>query len=229
MPTPSSVVALFDKRVANALALYDELLLAVDQKKKQQSLETLLAEQCVLGLAVLWEAFVHDLIVAYIVERSDACIRFHKDKVTQSIKAKNELFLKWVRINAPAALSRAQVEMMVDPAGWNITADSAETLAQKANQLLSAPDAIKFSLPDADRKFLDLTIGIRNFLSHRSAGALTIMKKRLGEHHTVEPISPLNGAVTTVGAYLKFRPAGAIGTRAKLIGNRLRTLAAKLV
>lgn len=194
-----------------------------------RSLETLLAEQCVLGLAVLWEAFIHDLIVSYIMERSEACVRFHKDKVTQSIKAKNELLLKWVAINVPATLTRAQIELLVDPTGWNITADSAETLAVKANQLLSAPDAIKFSLPDVDRKFLDLTIAVRNLLSHRSAGALAIMKKRLQEHQAVEPASPLVGAVTTVGAYLKSCPGGAGDSRAKIFGTRLRTLAASLV
>jgi hypothetical protein len=210
------------------MTLYDELVLAVDQKKKQRSLETMLAEQCVLGLAVLWEAFVHDLIVSYIEESSEACIRFHRDRVTQSVGSKSKLFAKWITISIPDVLSRVQIEMLVDPEGWNITADSAETLAKKANQFLTAPHAIKFSLADVDRAFVDLLIATRNYLSHRSTGALAIMKQRVKQLHDVDATSPLNGRVTTVGAYLKTRPPGAAHSRAKLVGHQLSTLAAKL-
>jgi hypothetical protein len=82
----------------------------------------MLAEQCVLSLAVLWEAFIHDLIVSYIEESSEACIGFHRDRVTQSIESKSKLFAKWVTIQIPDVLSRVQIELLVDPDGWNITA-----------------------------------------------------------------------------------------------------------
>jgi|ERR1019366_2341018 hypothetical protein len=228
MPGPAQVVTAFQKRITTAFSLYDELVLAVHQKTKQKSLESLLAEQFVLGLAVLWEAFIHDLIVAYIEDRSDVCIRFHRDKVTQSIEAKNKAFSKWVVIEVPPSLTREQIELMLDPEGWNITADSAETLAKRANQLLSAPHAIKFSLADSDRKFVDLLIAIRNYLSHRSSGSLVIMKQRIKELQKVDATSPLNGTVTTVGAYLKARPAGVGLSRANIIGNNLGAVAAKL-
>jgi hypothetical protein len=61
-----------DATVDDSLNLYDELVLAVHEKKRQQSLESMLAEHCVLGVAVMWEAFVHDLIVSYIEEEPDA-------------------------------------------------------------------------------------------------------------------------------------------------------------
>jgi hypothetical protein len=169
------------------------------------------------------------LIVAYIEEQSDACIQFHKNKVTQSIEAKHKIFSKWVVIRVPASLSRDQIELMVDPEGWNITAESAEALANRTNQLLSAGHAIKFSLPDVDRKFFDLVIAIRNYLSHRSTGSLSIMKRRIKELHAVDAGSPLNSSVTTVGAYLKACPTGTIDNRAKLIGQKLSALAGRLV
>lgn len=228
MARPEQVVATFKKRVTTALTLHDELVLAVDQKKKQRSLETMLAEQCVLGLAVLWEAFIHDLIVSYVEMSSEACIRFHRDRVTKSVESKSKLLAKWFTIEIPDVLSRVQIELLLDPDGWNITADSAETLATRANQFLTAPHAIKFSLADVDRAFVDFLIATRNYLSHRSSGALAIMKQRVKEINDVDAASALNGTVTTVGAYLKTRPAGAAHSRAKLIGHQLSALATKL-
>jgi len=225
MPTPVQVVTTFRKRIDASLNLYDELVLAVHQKKRQQSLESLLAEQCVLGLAVMWEAFVHDLIVSYIEENSDVCVGFHKTRVKQSIESKSKLFAKWITIDIPEVLTRGHIELMVDPEGWNVTADSAETLAKRATQFLSAPHAIKFSLAEVDRRFVDLLIATRNYLSHRSAGSLKIMKKRVAD---MDAASPLKGPVTTVGAYLKTRPAAA-HPRAKLFGHELSALAGKLV
>jgi hypothetical protein len=229
MANPPQIVSNFQEQVKKTLVLYDELVLAVYQKKKQKSLETMLAEQCTLSLAVLWEAFIHDLIVSYIEESPTSCIRFHKDRVTSSIESKSKLFSKWVTIEVPEILSRVQIEQLVDPNGWNITADSAETLAAKANQFLVAPHAKKFSLTEKDRRFIDLVIAIRNYLSHRSAGALTILKRRLVEIERADPTSLLNGTVTTVGAYLKAKQGNPGHNRAKLIGHQLDALAGKLV
>jgi len=173
------------------------------------------------GWQCFWEAFVHDLIIAYIEERSETCVKFHKNQLHQSIVSKNKAVAKWVTITVPAALKRAQIEFMVDPNGFNITAESADKLALKASQLLEGTDAKKFSLSGADRAFVDLLIAIRNFLSHRSSGSSATLKQRLAELHKADATSPLNGKVTTVGAYLKARPAGAVGSRAKLIGNIL--------
>lgn len=229
MGTPKDVVANFDKRIETALALYDELVLAVHLKKRQSSLETMLAEQCVLGLAIQWESFIHDLLVSYIAENPDACIRSHRDRMTQSIESKNRAFTKWIKISIPNSLSRSQIESLLDPKGWNVTADSAERLAQKANQYLAASSAIKFSLAAPDRAFVDFLIAMRNYLSHRSAGALTILKARIQEIHQIDSASPLDGRITSVGAYLKATVPGMAVSRATLIGHNLRALAAKLV
>jgi hypothetical protein len=113
---------------------------------------------------------------------------------------------------------------MVDPDGWNVTADSAETLAKRATQFLSAPYAIKFSLADLDTKFVDLLIAARNYLSHGSTGSLKIMKQRVNE---IDAASPLKGQITTESVS-KTRPVAA-HTRAKLFGHELSALAAKLI
>jgi hypothetical protein len=119
--------------------------------------------------------------------------------------------------------------MMVDPNGWNITADSAETLANTANKILPAIHAKKFSLPEIDRKFIDLTIAIRNYLSHRSSGSLSIMKKKLTDLAKSDKKSPLKGTVTSIGVYLKTAPNGSQAIRSKIISQSLSTLAGKLI
>ena len=146
MPTPAQVVAAFQKEVTSALSLNDELLLAVVKHPKKKSLENMLVEQCVLGVTVLWEGFIHDLIVAYIEQKPDDCVRFHKDRVTQSIREKNQIFLTWITINVPAVLSKTDIESMVDPKGWNITAESSAALSKLTNQILPGAAARKFSL-----------------------------------------------------------------------------------
>ncbi len=229
MANPAQVVAIFQNQIRTTLTLYDELVVAVDQKKRQKSLETMLAEQCVLALAVAWEAFVHNLMISYIEQNPQSCIRHHQDKVAQSIEAKNKHFAKWVTIKPPNVLSRGQIELLIDPNGWNITANSADALAVIANQFLTAPYAKKFSLADNDRAFVDFLIATRNYLSHRSTGALLIMKKRVRELYDVDASSPLNGTITTVGAYLKTIPSGTVSSRTRLVGQQLIALAEGLV
>lgn len=229
MPTPAQVVAAFQKQIASTLNLHDELILSVAQHPQKKSLENVLAEQCVLGVAVQWEAFLHDLIVSYIEQRPAECIKFHQGKITQSIRSKSHIFLTWITFAVPAVLSRAHIEEIVDPKGWNITAESAESLAELTNTLLSAATAKKFSLPDVDRKFVDLTLALRNYLSHRSAGSLTKLNDKLADFQKTDKKSPLRGKLTDVGAYLKGTPKNSPGSRAKVIGLNLSTLAAKLV
>jgi hypothetical protein len=118
---------------------------------------------------------------------------------------------------------------MVDPKGWNITAESAAVLSKLTNQFLPGSAARKFSLNEADGKFVDLTISIRNYLSHRSAGSLTLMKSRLVDFQKADKTSPLRGTLTQVGPYLMRRLKNAPVSRARVIGLCLSALAAKLV
>jgi len=69
--------------------------------------------------------------------------------------------------------------------GFNITADSAETLANGANQFLAAPNAIIFSLADVDRAFVDFLIATRNYLEPWQHRSLAIMKQSVKEIHEV--------------------------------------------
>lgn len=229
MPTPAQVVAAFQQQITATLNQHDQLLLAITGHAQRQSLETTIVEQLVLGVTVLWEGFIHDVIVAYIEQRPSECVRFHQDRLTRSIKEKNQIFLSWMTINVPAVLTKADIELMVDPKGWNITAESAAVLAKLTNQIMTGATARKFALNEPDGKFFDLVISIRNYLSHRSAGSLAKLKTNLEDYQQVDKTSPLRGKLTDLGTYLKRHLKGTPGSRAKVIGLNLSALAAKLV
>lgn len=230
MPTPAQVVTAFQNQVTATLNLYDQLVLAVAASPEKASMQGMLAEQCVLTVAVQWEAFLHDLIVSHIEANPATCVAYYTKKVREAItKSKNAIFLAWITYNVPAPLTRAHIEEMVDPKGWNITADSADTLAGLTGNLLLAPASKKFSLPNVDRKFFDFIIAMRNYLSHRSGGSLTTLKIKLSEYQKEDKTSPLRGKLTDVGAFLKFTPKGAPSTRAKVIALNLSALAGRLI
>ena len=67
---------------------FDELLLAVHQKRRQASLETMIAEQSALLIAVLWETFIKDLLVSYIVQDPQSCLEHFEGRFRQSIAEK---------------------------------------------------------------------------------------------------------------------------------------------
>src|ERR1700693_1103108 len=97
MPTPAQVVTAFQNQVASTLNLYDQLITAVAPNPQKKTLESMLAEQSVLGITVQWEAFLHELIVSYIEQSPTVCVDYHKKKVGDAItKSRNAIFLAWI-------------------------------------------------------------------------------------------------------------------------------------
>jgi hypothetical protein len=227
MSEATKAIDRFQKRVDETLGYYSELLLAVTGKKRQAALETMLGEQCAMTLAVSWEAFIHDVLIAY-VSLSPAV--FKKDleaRLTQSIEDKYGEAIRWVKFHMPKAPQKSQLVGVIDPKGWNITANSAEDLSKRANQLLPAADAKKFSLDADDSALVDYLIAMRNYLGHRSKASRAALTSAIRDMQGTAQNALLSGNVTTIGAYLKTRVAGA-DTRAHLIGGRIRAISEKL-
>jgi hypothetical protein len=168
MSEATKAVDRFQKRINQTLGYYSELLIAVSGKQRQRALETMLAEQCAMSLAVSWEAFIHDLLIAYVMMNPTTFRNDLEDRVTTSIGDKYGGAVRWIKFSLPRAPNKPQLIGMIDPKGWNITANSAQELAKRANQLLSAAEAKKFSLDAEDSAFLDYLISIRNYIGHRS-------------------------------------------------------------
>jgi hypothetical protein len=209
MLTPAAALANFQKQVTTVLANYDGLVTAVAGRPRRVQMQRLVAEQCVLSLAVRWEAFIHDLIIAYIENSPTTCITFHKNKVMQSIRDKHSGFATWITVTVPTPPTRAQIEAMLDPKGRNVSAESASTLTKKANELLSAAHAKKFSFNAIDVAYLNFVIGMRNYLSHRSRSSKTILNDLQAALIAADARTPLNGSLRSVAIYLNQTPAGA--------------------
>jgi len=225
---PIQVVRRFQSRVSDLIRSYEELLLAVHEKRRQASLETLLSEQAVMSMAVFWEAFVNDVFVAHVVRAPEWCLANAENRVRQSINGKFVGLSRWVTIEVPKSITKSQAEKILDPKGWNISASSAQELANLANLHLPAPDARKFSLDAEDRAFLDYLVALRNYLAHRSDSSRGIIVSAINEISTTTgDNAPLSKAQPGhIGTYLKER-VGA-DTRVGIIARRMSAVSAKL-
>lgn len=216
---PSSIVRKFSSRVETDIAYHKELCLAVYGKKRQASLETMLSEQFVLNTAVLWEAFLSDVLIAYLAKSpSKYCVSV-VGRMRQSLRERyGSTAARFATIRAPRTLSLASSAAVADPREYNITVASADALTSKANELLAASYAQKFALTSEDAAFVDFVIALRNFLGHRSKAARTRLKERLAglAGSNVE----FCGNLGEVGSYLKAT-ATTGETRAVALARRL--------
>src|SRR5437763_404963 len=109
-PTPKNVAARFQRRITDLTRDFDELILAVHQKRRQASLEAMIAEQTTLLSAVLWEAFISDLIVAYVLRNPASCLGESRKRLKQSLAVKFGGIARWVAFTPPKTVNLAQAE-----------------------------------------------------------------------------------------------------------------------
>lgn len=222
-----AVVFKFHKRLDEAVRHHSELLHAVHNHKRQASLESLLVEQFAFTTTVLWEVFLSDLLMAYVSEDPSTFLADLKSRLHESVKGKfGTMAAKHVALTPPASIQPHRISEWLDPKDWNISVPSAAKLSVRANQLLSAPAAKRFTLSAEDAALFDFTIALRNYLAHRSKGAKNILKDAV--QGLTGANAPLNALVTKMNAYLKMQVASG-DTRAVLIARRLQALSGVLV
>jgi hypothetical protein len=201
--------------------------MAVYNKRNQPSLESLLASQLVMSIAVAWEAFLTDLLITYVTLNPQPTIDSLKERIIRSTTDRfGSNAAKGIRFSFPRNLTKSHASGLTDPKGWNIPLNSAEALSHRANDLLAAQYAKKFSLNADDSNFIDLIICLRNFLSHRSSASRQELVKSIGSISGGSN-SFLAGRFRDAENYLKFKANGT-DTRAVLIVRRLVEIAQKL-
>jgi hypothetical protein len=131
-PLPNQVATRFARRIGDLTRDFDELKLAVYGKKRQASLETMLAEQAMMSIAVLWEAFINDLMTAYVMERPMSLLQDFDTRLSQSIEDKFPGVAKWVLWSFPNTISRSQAEKLLDPKGWNIALNALPSFVRRS-------------------------------------------------------------------------------------------------
>lgn len=221
------VVGEFSKRLQSSVGYHQELLLTVHLKKHQASLETMLAEQFALNVVVLWEVFLNELLISYLIMSPSRFSKNLEERVYQSMKKRYGSSLsQMIKFTFPSELTFSKASLLVDPEELNISVKSADQLAQKANELLSARYAKLFTLEPEDAQFIDFVIATRNFLAHRSGGARTKLKSAIVPLTGIN--STLQGSISHIGTYLKTLDQTG-NTRSAFIAQRLVEVANKLI
>jgi hypothetical protein len=179
----------------------------------------MLAEQFVLNVGVLWEVFINELLLSYLIASPNRFSKNLSAKLFQSIDTRfGSTVSQLVRFSVPKELSIAKASALADPKNFNITVNSSDDLTTRANDLLEAKYARLFTLQPEDAQLLNFIVAMRNYLAHRSISAKTKLKKITSLLSGVN-IS-LRGPVSNIGTYLKKRDANN-NTRSVLIAKRL--------
>lgn len=220
-------VAKFDIKLSTLISHHKELQLAIHNKKNEASLGNELVTQLTLSVSVLWESFLHDIMIAYILMDPRRTLLSIEERVLKSIEDKfGDTVAKNVSFGSLPNVTRSKLLSLLAQKGWNITSPSASKLSSKANSLLAAPYAIKFSLDPEDSEFYDYIRALRNYLGHNSDGARKVFKDAIS--NLSESINlPLKANLNQIDAYLKA-PAINNKSRVEYIIDRLKTIANKL-
>ena len=81
-----SEVTGFIGKVDSLISHHRELKIAIHNKRNEASLQSELAIQLALSLSVLWESFIHDILVAYILTDSARALCSLEERVRQSVQ-----------------------------------------------------------------------------------------------------------------------------------------------
>jgi hypothetical protein len=217
----------FKRRLTKAVDCHSDLMLAVHKKLNQAALETMLVEQFAMLSVVQWESFLNEIIIAYAVMRPGAAMKSLKARIEKSIEVKfGGRAAKCINFKVKKPITWERIVGLLDPNDWNITVTSAEKLSSKANEILAAEFAKRFSLDKADSQFIDFAVALRNYLSHRSTGARAELKRTL--KGLSEPKNAIfNARLVDPGTYLKTKYVTG-KTRAGAFAERLIEVSEKL-
>jgi hypothetical protein len=217
----------FLKAVRRLIANHSELLLAIHNKKNEASLANELSSRTALGLIVLWENFVNDLVLAYAEDDPSRVLKSMKNRILQSVESKyGAACVRHVKCNFPQSMSARKIAALVDEKGMNITARTAADLAARANEILSGRYARKFTFDPKDSQFYDYVISLRNYLGHFSSRSLHSLRDTISKMQHPDNIV-FQSSFTQIGAYLKV-DTSAGKSRTILIGERLEDLAIRM-
>jgi hypothetical protein len=226
MTPEQKVVRRFLKRIHDTVGYHQELLAAVYLKKHQASLETIIVEQFALSTAVHWEVFVNDLLLTYLVKGPKTYLTNLKKRVAQSTRDKyGPDVAKALALKLPALLTMEKAEALVDPNGYNVGPTDSAAIAKRANELLEAQYAKRFTLAAEEAGVVDVAIALRNYIGHRSTASLRELRQAVSRLTGVN--ADLSGSFSNSGTYLKSRVNGE--PRSIILANRLCAVAEKLV
>jgi hypothetical protein len=224
-PTPKAVIRYFLQSLQELESGFDAVVVSLAGARQKANVEIIVAEQFATSTAILWEGFVHDILIAYVLKHHKKSLKTLQKRVIRLVNDKfgHECGKRIVfTFGTPSAVS--DIEPLLDPKGWNIAANSGDQLAKVANDFLKSSVARKFSLDKEDRAFIDLLVALRNFLAHRSTGGrksliAAIRKMELGGKN-----AGLNSPSINLKRFL-LQPGPPAANKLKFILERVKIIA----
>ena len=214
----------FTDKIDQLISNHDSLIQAISQRSNRRSLESYLVVKFALQSAVLWESFIHDLVLAYVEMDPKRALKNKADGIVNSIKDKfGSTCSRNTEVNLPQNPNRNTLAKIIDHKGRNITFTDANSFNGRINNLISPRFIIDMNLDASVSEFFDFQIALRNYLSHHSTSSRNILKEKIAG--IAEPVNiPLNSPLNTIGPYLKSDASAGV-TRAIFIANRMMSIA----
>ena len=214
--SPTKIRDDFITEVNRLLAFYTRALTGFRGLANEKSDSSLLAEQVFLFAAISFESVLSDLFFAYV--NIDAS-KFMEAKEQKAKAIVGSELGSWYesRIVLPGLkhIKADQLRTLLDPRGYNITFKNARNMVSQARKNLIFNHQLKYrALTSQQRKFIDATRCLRNFIAHRSESGFKSMTSSLASLSggTFDSLSRGASAqenkVNSVGAYLKAKKGG---------------------
>jgi len=222
------IVNKFKTNIRRDLMTKDNIIAAAQNDGPSDYIESFLAIQLMLQLAVEWECFVNDLFLKYVVLKPGKLKKELAENIKKSInKDYGPTAARFLKLGLPQYIKEDRVASLIDPKGFNIFAYSPDKLRNLAAKFLAVKYARKFAFSRYDGELIEVFYSIRNFIAHRSKRSKEQLKETINLIDIRGINSPLIGKTSYIGSYLKCAvPNG--GSRIDFISNRLIKIADSL-
>ena len=164
------------------------------------------AEMALLAASAHWESFLTELITARCNRDSSVIGSNARTRIKKALAREQVDHLESF-IEVPKNLTVEEVRGLLDPAGKNVSFESANHLVDRVKEVLAQKDAQRFAaLAPSDRASIDAWRAVRNHAAHRSGMSLQRMNTVLRGSGLAPELKRTNGEIRSAGHYLWCRP-----------------------
>ena len=211
--SPSKIRDAFNTEADDLLGFYSRTLTGFRGLNSEKSDSSLLSEQVFLFAAISFESVLSELFFAYVNIDASAFVAAKEQKIKDIVA--NEFGIWYSSKMALPALKHIKADELrplLDPRGYNITFRNAKNMVAQARKNLILSHSTKYrALTPHQRKLIDTTRCLRNYIAHRSESGFNSMTSALASL-SGGPFDPLSrretAKVNKVGAYLKAMSGG---------------------
>lgn len=178
---PQSVKKFFEKSLDDALVFYKNISGKLEKKDEKGRL----AAQTLMSVATIWECFLNDIIISYIVMDPENFFKYAQEKYERDITKSQENIKKhFVTSIKPKKISLEFITDVLDYNRRNISYAKVSVLKKEASKLISS-EYVKGirGIRQHDVAVIDLLRALRNFIAHGSDSSFDTLQKAVKNSH----------------------------------------------